>query len=1199
MFDWYLNPSPCVDPQVLTVIAPEPVVSTGTPSSTTIDQDSPSLTDTPMVEKSKLDEDPQGKAVDPTCYCRMIGTLMYLTSSRPDLVFTMCICTRYLAKPTEKHLHKGYGSECLGSTESRSGNNPRGGGAAGYGGAQNRVRNANPGQARQIKCYNCNGIGHIARNCTQPKRGQDKAIDEDVDEQPVQDLTLNVDNVFQTDDCDAFDYDVDEAPTAQTMFMAYLSFADHVSDEAGPSYDSDILSEVPDHDHYQDAVCEHHEEHWMHDNVQLNHFVDSHADYTSDNNMISYDQYGKDNAVLALQSNVSSIPNDEYMMIYNDMYEPHAQSVSKISRNTVVDNSLTANLQHIRNKLNCMKDGPVHNTEDTLEIAEITRRKMNDKIKDPECVKHKMVNTLQSTPEFSGPAFDEAVQRAVNALLPGPTAQITNELRQNGVGSNVLGCADEFKARLASYKFEGDALHWWKEFKQAKGGEAYVATLSWKDFREAFFLQYFPRSGQQKYERKYHTIRQKDGERTANAGRNIELLRERGSINNKRNHDGDRIQSSNKNNNQRGYGQRGNDGRNYDRQGGNSSQRFYQQNQDQQYNCSSGSPRQNKYTDYTSPPPCDTCGKPHPGKKCYRVTDACFSCSLTGQMAKDCPKNNRGNGNNKRPDVKGKVYSLTRDQAANSSGTVTGTLFMNGHDVFVLFDTGATHYMISVSLSKYINVPPTLLNYTLSISKPMRSLVVIDHEYQNCPLQFDDKIRSANLFSLDMYDFDIILGKDWLINHRATIVCHTKSVIFSDLDKPEFVYQDSQLGLLASLMYTSSDGPSLETHPIVRDFSDELKEKLQELLDLGFIHPSVSPWGAPVLFVKKKDGSMRLCIDYRDRNRVTIRNRYPLPRFDDLFDQLQGRKFFSNIDLKYGYHQLRVKEQDIPKTAFRTRYSHYEFLVMPFGLTNAPAVFMDLMNRIFYEYLDKFVIVFIDDILVYSKTKEGHEEHLCIVLGTLRQEKLYAKFSKCEFWLGQVAFLGHIVSADGLAGYYRRFMEGFSRLALSLTKLMRKDEKFVWNKEREKSFEELKNRLVFAPILTLPSGSSGFQIYSDASKKGLGVYLCNTKELNMRKRHWLELLKDYDTNIQYHPEKANVVADALSRKSGMLENLQIEPEIIKDLERINIELCIREDAELWAVFQKSEEGEETKFRVDDDGVMWFGDQLCVPSDPTL
>jgi len=194
----------------------------------------------------------------------------------------------------------------------------------------------------------------------------------------------------------------------------------------------------------------------------------------------------------------------------------------------------------------------------------------------------------------------------------------------------------------------------------------------------------------------------------------------------------------------------------------------------------------------------------------------------------------------------------------------------------------------------------------------------------------------------------------------------------------------------------------------------ELKTQLHELLDKGLIQPSVSPCSAPVLFVKKKDGCLRLCIDYRELNKVTVKNKYPLPRIDDLFNQLASVSVFSKIDLRSGYHQLKIKKEDVLKTTFRTRYGHYEFLVLPFGLTNALSFFMDLMNRIFRPFLDKFIVVFIDDILVYSKTGEEHANHLQMVLKTLEEHKLYAKLKKCEFWLEKVQFLGHIVTKDGI-----------------------------------------------------------------------------------------------------------------------------------------------------------------------------------------
>ncbi|GKD37051.1 putative reverse transcriptase domain-containing protein [Tanacetum coccineum] len=261
---------------------------------------------------------------------------------------------------------------------------------------------------------------------------------------------------------------------------------------------------------------------------------------------------------------------------------------------------------------------------------------------------------------------------------------------------------------------------------------------------------------------------------------------------------------------------------------------------------------------------------------------------------------------------------------------------------------------------------------------------------------------------------------------------------------------------------------------------EELSTQLQELSDKGFIRPSFSPWGASVLFVKKKDGSFCMCIDYHELNKLTVKNRYPLSRIDDLFDQLQGSRVYSKIDLMSGYHQLRVRDEDILKTAFRTRYGHYEFQVMPFRLTNAPAIFMDLMKWVCRPYLDKFVIVFIDDILIYSKTKEEHDAHLRLILELLKKEELYAKFSKCDFWLSKLHFLRHVIDSEGihvdpakiesikdwespktpteirqflgLAGYYRRFIEGFSKIPKPMTKLTQKGVKFNWGEKEETAF---------------------------------------------------------------------------------------------------------------------------------------------------
>ncbi|GJR07437.1 putative reverse transcriptase domain-containing protein [Tanacetum coccineum] len=336
----------------------------------------------------------------------------------------------------------------------------------------------------------------------------------------------------------------------------------------------------------------------------------------------------------------------------------------------------------------------------------------------------------------------------------------------------------------------------------------------------------------------------------------------------------------------------------------------------------------------------------------------------------------------------------------------------------------------------------------------------------------------------------------------------------------------------------------------------ELSEQLQELSNKGFIRPSSSPWGAPVLFVKKMDGSFRMCIDYRELNKLTVKNCYPLPRIDDLFDQLQGSSIYSKIDLRSGYHQLRVREQDILKTAFRTRYGHYEFQVMPFGLTNAPAI-----------------------------PKVQFLRHVIDSRGIHVDP---AKIESIKDWASP-KIPKEIRQFLGLAGYYRRFIEGFSKIAKSMTKLTQKGIKFDWGEKEENAFQLIKQKLCSVPILALPEGSEDFVVYCDTSHKGLGAvlmqrerviayasrqlkvykknytthdlelgsvvfalkiwrhYLYGTrctvftdhkslqhildqKELNMRQRRWLELLSDYDCDIRYHPGKANVVADALSRK---------------------------------------------------------------------
>lgn len=299
---------------------------------------------------------------------------------------------------------------------------------------------------------------------------------------------------------------------------------------------------------------------------------------------------------------------------------------------------------------------------------------------------------------------------------------------------------------------------------------------------------------------------------------------------------------------------------------------------------------------------------------------------------------------------------------------------------------------------------------------------------------------------------------------------------------------------------------------------EEVKRQLTQLLEMDFVQPSKSPYGAPILFVRKKNGKLRMCIDYRALNKITVKNRYPLPRIDELLDQLQGAKYFSKLDLQSGYWQIRIAEEDIPKTAFRTRYGHFEWKVLPFGLTNAPATFQALMNNILRPYLDRFVVVYLDDILIYSKTAEEHLEHMDKVLSILEQHQLYAGLDKCVFGLNEVDFLGHVVGDEGikpdpkkveavkswptpknvhdvrsflgLTGYYRRFVKHYAHKALPLTELTKGNVSWRWRDTVEEvAFQQLKEALISAPVMISPDPKLPYEVYTDASQFALGAVL--------------------------------------------------------------------------------------------------------------
>ncbi|GJS17118.1 putative reverse transcriptase domain-containing protein [Tanacetum coccineum] len=582
--------------------------------------------------------------------------------------------------------------------------------------------------------------------------------------------------------------------------------------------------------------------------------------------------------------------------------------------------------------------------------------------------------------------------------------------------------------------------------------------------------------------------------------------------------------------------------------------------------------------------------------------------SPTATSASCTTKGRTGNktGNNK---ATARAYVIEEGGANHDSNIVTGTFLLNNCYASMLFNLGADRSFVSSTFSALLDVAPSTLDTSYAIELVDGRISKTNVILRGCTLVGKVPrviVCDENIVRIPYgYEVLIIRGDDCDSGSKL------KLSIISCTKTQKYLHKGCQVYLAQVTSKKTEDKleeKRLEDVPIIQEFLEvfpedlpglpptrqvefqidlvpgaapvarapyrlapaemqELSTQLQELSDKGFIRPSSSPWEAPILFIKKKDGYFRMCIDYRELNKLTVKNRYPLPRIDDLFDQLQGSKVYSKIYLRSGYHQLRVREEDIPKTAFRTRYGHYEFQVMSFGLTNAPAVFIDLMNRVCKSYLDRFVIVFIDDILVYSKSKKEHKGRLKLILRLLKKEELYAKFSKCNFWLSKIQFLSHVIDSEGIhvdpakIGSIKDWASPKPPTEIRLGAVLMQREKVIAYascqlKVHDKNYttHDLELGAVVLALKMWRHYLYGTKCVIFTDHKSL-QHILDQKELNMRQRRWLEMLSDYDCEIRYHLGKImRARSEAKKEENFITEYLH---DMINKLEpRADITLCL-------------------------------------------
>ncbi|KAJ9544312.1 hypothetical protein OSB04_024019 [Centaurea solstitialis] len=776
--------------------------------------------------------------------------------------------------------------------------------------------------------------------------------------------------------------------------------------------------------------------------------------------------------------------------------------------------------------------------------------------------------------------------------------------------------AAEDKVVFARSMLKADALHWWNVETEGRGTEA-VRTLSWKSFVTKFRSQFCPLAVTKKMEEVFLKLKQgnmsvkeytthfmeksrfaevyvltEERRASINAAELIEREKDRQlteRMGEKRKWDGlvnDPRKGRFPSTDSRG-------GQNLNVRPCGKCQRVHQGD------CRSG------------PPTCFRCRQPgHLSWDCT-TRRSCYQCGSPDHFRTECPQLKTGGAPTRRDQAvaakddrkaaptqaRGRAFRMTAEEAEEAPDVVIGMDWLIRNKAKI----DCEQKMVPVQLPDGI----TTVIYGVKRNRSTRLISVI--KANRCIR------KGCVLFMAYVVDS----GKDKLEVKDVEVVCEYPEVFPEDLAS---LPPDQEIEFWIDLV----PGATLIAKAPYRLAPSELKEmlaQLQELLDKGFIRPSTSPWGAPVLFVKKKDDTMRMCIDYRELNKVTVKNKYPLLRIDDLFDQLQDAKFFSKIDLRSGYHQLKVREEDISKTAFRTRYGHYEFLVMSFGLTNAPLTFMDLMNIVCKPYLDKLVIVFIDDILIYSKSAEEHGEHLRKILEVLKRERLYAKFSKCEFWLKKVQFLGHIVMQEGikvdpakieaiqnwespksptkvrsflgLARYYWRLgvhvMREGKVIAYASRKLKVHELNYpthdmelaavvfalkIWRHylygvkwraigEIGEFLSEVARRRLFNRVSKVEIVVVGVRDQVSGTKSKDKESLTLMARIRGVTRRWIELHSDYDCEILYHSGKGNVVADALSRIGGKVNLDIVDSRIGIVAYRISIVPDLRSEIRKW------------------------------------